>query len=139
MKIRGKRRGSASVIARQWRRSGSAIEISTSRWSPIINRIVSDPPGSHLRIDISTGLRRPSHANSERIMRGKGANSCRFVPLFPFHFIFLSLFSRRAPSPCRLHEHKEGSFRPVTMSPRECLLHPFIFELILVDINRSNS
>lgn len=39
----------------------------------------------------------------------------------------------------RLREHKEGSFRPVTMSPRGRFLHPFILGLILAKINPSNN
>jgi len=73
MKIRGKRRRNASVIARRWRRSGSAIEISTSRWSPVINRIVSDPPGQPPANRYLDRSKAAPHANSGRIMRGKGA------------------------------------------------------------------
>ena len=90
MKIRGKRRGSASVIARRWRRSGSTIEISTSRWSPVINRIVSDPPGQPPANRYLDRSKTAPHANSGRIMRGKGAQ------------LFLSLLRLTLPTPPHL-------------------------------------
>lgn len=48
------------------RRPGGAIEISASRWSPVINRIVSDPPGqppANRYLDRSKAV---PHANSRR-------------------------------------------------------------------------
>jgi len=80
MKIRGKRRGSASVIARRWRRSGSTIEISTSRWSPIINRIVSDPPGQPPANRYLDRSKTAPHANSGRIMERKGSLALPVAP-----------------------------------------------------------
>jgi len=96
MKIRGKRRGSASVIARRWRRSGSTIEISTSRWSPIINRIVSDPPGQPPANRYLDRSKTAPHANSGRIMERKGSLALPVAPSplptpphLPLAFFFL--------------------------------------------------
>lgn len=131
MKIRGKRREDAHPSLPVVRRhSGGAIEISASRWSPVINRIVSDPPWAATCESIS----RPVQGGSLRMQirggrtvrggRGEGnlGSSCRAPsPPAPFHPP-LSLFSLRShPTALRSYEHKENFFRPVTVSPRGCL------------------
>jgi len=97
--------------------------------------------------------RSPWAATCESISRPvQGGLACKFgenherkgslaLPVASPHSLHLvppssRFFSSGSPSlpPSRLHEHKEDSFRLVIMSPRGCLLHPFILELVLAEI-----
>lgn len=134
MKIRGKRRRNASVIARPRRRPGGTIEISASRWSPVINRIVSDPLGQP-----------PANRYLDR---SKAAPTCKFGEnhgrkgsLAPFLSLChappaccpppsLAPFFLPNPPHTGLSNTK-GALRPVRMSPRGCLPVHFFFLFFL--------